>query len=86
MFIGGAPCHVPVTPVPVADATGAGDIFAAAFLVALREGAAPTEAAAFANAAASLSVQGFGVQHIPSRREVEELLRGTRNPGGHSVP
>jgi len=45
-------------PASVADPTGAGDVFAAAFLVATSEGAKPEEAARLASAAASIIVEG----------------------------
>lgn len=42
------------------DDLGAGDVFAAAFFVALQEGRAPAAAAAFANAAAGIRIAGAG--------------------------
>ena len=75
VFVEGSSRHVPTTPVPVVDATGAGDIFAAAFLVALNECGAPFDAARFANCAAALSVQGYGIEAIPSKSQVEERLQ-----------
>jgi hypothetical protein len=60
------------------DPTGAGDTFAAAFLIRLRETGDPAEAARFAAAAASLSVGGIGVEATPGRAQIEERMR--RNP------
>ena len=57
------------------DFTGAGDVFAAAFLVRLKETDDPCEAAAFANGAASLCIEGQGIDGIPSRRQVNERVR-----------
>jgi hypothetical protein len=57
-----------------ADPTGAGDVFAAAYLVRLRETGDPMAAARFANAAAALSVRGAGLSAIAGRDEVEALL------------
>jgi 1D-myo-inositol 3-kinase len=70
----------PIAPFPVqeVDPTGAGDVFAAAFLLRLAEGAAPPEAARFAAAAAALSVQGWGVEAIRPRPAVESLLQEAR--------
>jgi sugar/nucleoside kinase (ribokinase family) len=65
------------------DLTGAGDVFASAFLVRLDETAQssgvedPWEAARFANAVASFSVEGQGISAIPSREQVDEYLDQT---------
>ena len=66
----------PVAPFPAheVDPTGAGDVFAAAFLVRYAEGAAPAAAARFAAAAAALSVEGPGITAIPDRGAVTALL------------
>jgi 1D-myo-inositol 3-kinase len=53
------------------DPTGAGDVFAAAFLIRFAEVDDPWEAARFANVVASFSVEGQGVSAIPSREQVE---------------
>ncbi len=57
------------------DPTGAGDTFATALLVRLRETGDVYEAARFGAAAASISVAGVGAESIPSREEIEERLR-----------
>ena len=51
---------VPSLPRPEVDPTGAGDVFAAAFLVRYHETGDPLEAAAFAACAASCAVEGVG--------------------------
>lgn len=56
------------------DPTGAGDVFAAAFLIRLQETDDPVEAARFANAVASFSVEAPGPAGIPWRPEVEAWL------------
>lgn len=61
----------------VLDPTGAGDVFAAAFLVRLAETEDPHQAARFANAAASLSVEREGVASAPGRGEIEAVLSDT---------
>jgi len=53
------------------DPTGAGDVFAAAFLVRYHETADPAEAAAFAVCAASCAVEGVGASSLGDRAEVE---------------
>ncbi len=60
---------------PFMDDTGAGDIFAAAFFVALSEGQAPHVAAAFANTAAGLSLAGRGPAAIVERAAIEEATQ-----------
>lgn len=56
------------------DATGAGDIFAAAFFVRLHQTRDPWEAARFATRLAAYSVTRGGLNGIPTRKEVESCL------------
>jgi 1D-myo-inositol 3-kinase len=67
---------VPRLERPVDD-LGAGDVFAAAFFVALSEGRSPLDAAAFANAAAAVRMCGVGADAIGGREEVETRLHAT---------
>lgn len=62
--------RVPVTPVPEADPTGAGDIFAAAYFVRLHQGDDPWLAAHLANCVASVSVKRAGWAGTPTRDEI----------------
>jgi sugar/nucleoside kinase (ribokinase family) len=77
--------HFPTRPAHEVDLTGAGDVFAAAFLIRLREttqsltGEDPWEAARFANVVASFSVEGPGISAIPSREQVEAYLESNRS-------
>jgi hypothetical protein len=57
------------------DDLGAGDVFAAAFFLALAEGRAPADAAAFATAAAAVRISGSGAAAIGTLAAVEERLR-----------
>ena len=57
------------------DPTGAGDVFAAAFMVRLHESGDAVEAGRFATAAAALAVQGRGIEAIGNRAAIESLLR-----------
>jgi sugar/nucleoside kinase (ribokinase family) len=61
----------------LADATGAGDVFLAALVVAWRVtgDAAASRALRFAAAAASCSVEGVGLAGVPTRAQVAERLR-----------
>jgi ribokinase len=66
-------------PLDSVDATGAGDAFAAALAITLGEGWTYAEAGRFANAAAALATTVVGAQPgLPTRMEVEALLRGLR--------
>ncbi len=56
------------------DATGAGDIFAAAFFVRLHQTRDPWEAARFATCLAAHSVTRIGLNGIPTREEIESCL------------
>ena len=59
--------------VPVLDSTGAGDVFHAAFAVALAEGLPTARAIALANACAAHKCQhGAGVEGAPRRAELAE--------------
>jgi sugar/nucleoside kinase (ribokinase family) len=75
IYQGGESCHYPARPADQVDPTGAGDVFAAAYLISLAEIGDACQAAAFANATASFSVEGPGVAGIPRRATVEEYLR-----------
>jgi sugar/nucleoside kinase (ribokinase family) len=56
------------------DATGAGDVFAAAFFIRLLKTRDPWEAARFATLIASHSVTRVGLAGIPTPQEIEESL------------
>jgi hypothetical protein len=72
----------PTRPIVEVDPTGAGDVFAAAYLVRLWETEDPWEAARFANIVASFSVEGPGVTTIPLRAQVEGGLVTNPSLGG----
>ena len=57
------------------DPTGAGDVYAAAYLARLGETAEPLEAARFASCAASFCVEAEGAAGLPTRAQVEERLK-----------
>jgi sugar/nucleoside kinase (ribokinase family) len=72
VYRGGEEQHVPVTPRPEVDPTGAGDIFAAAFFTHLRQSGGPLAAARFANDVAALSVGRAGWAGTPTREEIAQ--------------
>jgi sugar/nucleoside kinase (ribokinase family) len=57
------PLPVPLVAEP-RDDLGAGDVFAAAFFVALRDGLSALEAAAYGNAAAAVRISGVGPRAV----------------------
>jgi sugar/nucleoside kinase (ribokinase family) len=68
------------------DPTGAGDIFAAAFLVSLYECGEPFRAACFANCVAAHSVERRGMASIPTGREIARCrARWSLEPSERSV-
>ena len=56
------------------DPTGAGDVFATAFVIALEEKGSVEAAARFAAAAAGLSVEAQGIERVATRPEIEAVL------------
>lgn len=65
LFVNGESYRVAPYPVDEVDATGAGDVFAAAFMVAYERDGDPWRAAAAAACAAALSVRGPGWSAAP---------------------
>jgi 1D-myo-inositol 3-kinase len=61
-------------PVQEVDPTGAGDVFAAAFLYHLYKHGNPRAAVNFANCVASFSIEAVGVEGIPTMEMVEKRL------------
>ena len=74
VYQGDEECLYPARPAREVDLTGAGDVFAAAFLYHLTETGDPCQSAGFANVAASYSIEGRGVIAIPPRQKVEAYL------------
>ena len=66
---------VPTQAVEAVDATGAGDIFAASFLVRLRECDDPIAAAHFASCLASQSITRRGLESIPTPSEIDQCRK-----------
>jgi len=73
--------QVPGHTVQAVDATGAGDCFAGNLLARLSAGEPLRDATVYANAAASLSVQGYGaVAPLPGREAVLSTLKKATSP------
>ena len=60
------------------DPTGAGDVFAAAYLIRYGETSDPIESARFAACTAAFSVEAEGTSGIPSRAQVEARIAQAR--------
>ncbi len=78
IHVGGKWRHIGGVPEHEVDATGAGDVFASAFLVRLYETKDVAVAARFATVAAGMSVGGEGALGIAERGEIE--ARMARHP------
>jgi 1D-myo-inositol 3-kinase len=78
LFRKGLAQHFPAYPAREVDPTGAGDVFAAAFLVQLARSGDPVAAVDFANCVASFSVEDVGTRGIPSPTQVEKRLAQRR--------
>lgn len=74
VFEGDAVTRVPAFPVEEVDANGAGDVFAAAYLIRYYETGDALLAARFAAVVASFHVEHDGTEGIPSRAQAEARL------------
>jgi sugar/nucleoside kinase (ribokinase family) len=74
LYVNGERFEVRAHPARVVDATGAGDVFAATFLVRYYLEDDPWEAAAAAACAASLSLEAEGWAAVPDRGGLEAAL------------
>ncbi|HQE92768.1 MAG TPA: PfkB family carbohydrate kinase [Anaerolineae bacterium] len=70
IFIEGTPTTFPAMPVTQVDPTGAGDIFATAFFIALASGTPPLTATHYAACLAAYSVTRVGLASTPQPDEV----------------
>lgn len=77
VFVSGAPTDVAAFPAKVVDPTGAGDVFAAAFFMALQQGQLPVAAARWACAAAAYAIEGPGISTLPTTAQVEARFKLT---------
>jgi sugar/nucleoside kinase (ribokinase family) len=75
LFQQGKTTRFPAYPAQEVDPTGAGDVFAAAFLSHLHQYNDPALAIDFANCVASFSIEQEGIQGIPTLAQVTTRLR-----------
>jgi len=78
VYAGQGVLHVPASPAVEQDPTGAGDVFAAAFLIRYSRDKDLLGAMRFAAAAAACVVEGPGARTIPTLARVEERLAVSR--------
>jgi sugar/nucleoside kinase (ribokinase family) len=86
LFVNGERYDVPALATEEVDETGAGDVFAATFLIAYQREGNPWEAAAAATCAASLSVGGRGWSAVPDRATLESVLLGYHRDRDAAAP
>lgn len=75
LFRNGNTQRFPAYPINEIDPTGAGDVFAAAFLTYLHRYQDPERAVDFANCVASFSIEQQGTRGIPTAEMVEERMK-----------
>ena len=74
VFHAGQEHFFPSFPVREVDATGAGDVFATAFVLKYAEKRGIAAATAFAHVAASFVVEGSGIDNLDALEKIEERL------------
>lgn len=74
LFHDGKNYELDALPAQPVDLTGAGDVFAAAFLLRLAASGDPIAACYYANAAAACSIEHVGASGIPTLQQVEARL------------
>ncbi len=72
--------YIPAVKIkPVIDTTGAGDAYAAAFIVQTLRGKDPIQSAKYASVASALKVRFSGARNIPRREEVDAFIKTHHN-------
>jgi sugar/nucleoside kinase (ribokinase family) len=84
LFVNGERYEVRPFPAREVDPTGAGDVFAAAFLLACERNENPWDAAAAAACAAALSVEGEGFSAIPDAARLASAVEAYRQALGNA--
>ena len=72
---------IPAVKSSPVDLTGAGDIWAAAFVIAISQGSEIEDAGMYASAASSVGIESIGLLGCPSRTEIENRLCDIYRPG-----
>lgn len=86
VYQNGEATRIAARPTHEVDPTGAGDVFAASFLLRLAETGDSLMAARFANVVASMSVEAPGMDAIPTRDIVEKWLAADAAVPGNQQP
>jgi len=86
LFVNGERYAIPADSAQERDATGAGDVYAAAFLLHYQRAGDPWEAAAYAACASACSVEAEGIAGIPDRLAVEARLSRYRKRLEGEIP
>jgi sugar/nucleoside kinase (ribokinase family) len=81
IYRSGSTVRVPAYEAAEVDPTGAGDVFATAFLIRMAETGDPLDAARFANCVSSFVIEGIGPSNMPSRDQVEWRMQHGRLRG-----
>jgi sugar/nucleoside kinase (ribokinase family) len=75
LYVNGERHHIPPVPASETEPTGAGDVFAAAFLIRYNASGDPLEAAALAAVAGALTVEAEGIRGVPTAERLEARWR-----------
>jgi len=75
LYVKGEHHRIPSRPAHEVDPTGAGDTFAAAFLVHYYQHRDPIQAAYFANVTASIGIESQGTDGIPTPAQVQAYIQ-----------
>jgi sugar/nucleoside kinase (ribokinase family) len=78
LFVNGERHVIPAAPATEVEPTGAGDVFAAAFLIRYNAGGDPFEAASYAAVAGALTVEADGIRGVPTRADLEARWRAVQ--------
>ena len=78
LFVNGERHAVPAAPAVEVEPTGAGDVFAAAFLVRYNASNDPFESASYAAVAGALTVEAPGIAGVPTAERLAERWRASQ--------
>jgi len=78
LFVNGERHAIPAAPAMEVEPTGAGDVFAAAFLIRYNLTGDPFEAASYAAVAGALTVEAPGIAGVPTADRVAERWRASQ--------